>query len=135
MNELQFLKQKFQYPQYHILPPDTIYYILSFLVEKTDNGFLFDEKQDGIWKYWDEDLELWWEESWKDGKKDGIWEYWNKDGKLYRRESWKDGKKDGIWKSWFEDGKPSREESWKDEKRNGICKSWYRRNGGCGMGT
>jgi len=127
MNELQFIEQKFpiSLKDEPILPRDILHYILNFLVDKTINGFLFDEKKDGVCKWWYANGQSSLEENWKDGKEIGIWKWWFESGELWYEESWKDGKKDGTWKEWFENGQPKSEESWKDGKKHGVWKEWF----------
>lgn len=106
------------------LPRDILYYILRFLVEKTINGFKFDEKEDGVWKWWHDNGQLSWEENWKDGKQNGIRRSWRANGKLHAKDSFVDGKKNGRSLQWYDTGEFESQGFWKNNKKHGHWIRW-----------
>ena len=64
-------------------------------------------------------------ENYKDGKEDGLWRAWHENGQLWQVFNLKDGEFDGLWRAWHENGQLNSETNYKDGKEDGLCRYWH----------
>ena len=72
--------------------------------------------EDGLWRVWHENGQLWTEGNYKDGKLDGLHRRWYDDGQLRWEYNYKDGELDGLFRSWHENGQRAYVINYKDGK-------------------
>ena len=92
---------------------------------KLYEGYLKNNKQDGVWKLYYANGQVKQEENWKDGYYQGLWKYFNQNGQITREVNYKDGEDDGLHRSWYENGQLEMEENYKDGELEGIWKLYY----------
>ncbi len=86
---------------------------------------LKDGKQEGQYKQWHANGQLWDERTYKDGNQEGQHKQWHANGQLWDERTYKDGKLDGLCKYWYETGQLQGECTYKDGKLDGLYKYWY----------
>jgi len=77
-------------------------------------GQMVNNKNEGIWKYYYENLRLESEGNFKNDIAEGKWIWYYLDGKLKEQGSYVSGKRDGTWEIYDENGKISAEKKFKN---------------------
>jgi hypothetical protein len=105
--------------------PNNIYveyeYLDSFIVQDYFTGVIY-----SVWGvYTSKNINLRFEQKYKDGLKNGPCREWHKNGQLKKEEQYKMGKLYGESKAWFENGNLKDSVSYINGFRDGLRKEWH----------
>lgn len=67
------------------------------------------------------------EKNYKDRKENGLFKGWYDNGQLWVEGNYKDDKKDGSFKEWYNNSQLRYEKNYKDGKRDELFKEWYKK--------
>jgi len=96
-------------------------YLDSFIMQDYFTGVIY-----SVWGvYTSKNINLRYEQKYKEGKKYGPCREWHKNGQLKKEEQYKLGKLYGVSKVWNENGQLKDSVSYLNGYRNGLRKEWY----------
>jgi antitoxin component YwqK of YwqJK toxin-antitoxin module len=96
-------------------------YLDSFIVQDYFAGVIY-----SVWGvYTSKNINLRYEQKYKEGKKYGSCREWYKNGQLKKEEQYKQGKLYGISKAWYENDQLKDSVSYLNGFRDGLRKEWY----------
>ena len=84
-------------------------------------GYYDDNGKQGEWERYNDDGQLFFKGSYKNGEKDGYWEYYYYiSGELSARGSYLNGKKEGIWEYYYDNGNLQSRGNYINGKKDGY---------------
>ena len=67
------------------------------------------------------------EKNWRQDRENGLWTWWNARGRKIKEGSYKDGQKHGIWAIYDSRGRKMEENQWKNGELSGKSFLWDQR--------
>jgi antitoxin component YwqK of YwqJK toxin-antitoxin module len=93
--------------------------------KKIAQGAYIDEKKEGKWTFFSENVKFS-EEHYVNDKKHGISRKFYPTGEVMEEAEWENGRQEGKYQVFFKNGKPYMQCKFSNGKRNGLCLSYFK---------